>query len=171
MKDIKYILIFTAIGLALAFAVSGPLRRPPQEMVGTPLRPMMGSGSTIATGSNQPASEKKQVYAQGTISLGNGIMGIEGRPLFLIIKAAVDGRPAGGPPVAVKRIDRPTFPLSFSLTNENNMVGSDFYDGDLVLIARLDKDGAAGPKQPEDFESSTIIKAAESRQAQVTIRR
>lgn len=146
MKDIHYILIFSAAGLALAYGISTPLRRPPEmaPRVGTPLR---------QDALSEPVGDVK-VYVEGTVSLGKGVTAQEAaqRSLFLIVRPVTAGKPAGGPPLAVKKVDAAQFPVSFSLTNENNMVGTDFYDGDIVLVARLDADGMAGPKQAEDVE-------------------
>ena len=39
----------------------------------------------------------------------------------------------------------------------------------LALTVRLDKDGVAGPKQPEDIEVVTPIPAASDRRVSVTL--
>jgi cytochrome c-type biogenesis protein CcmH len=68
--------------------------------------------------------------------------------LFVIVR-----RPQGMPrPIAVKRIDRPQFPVSFELTNEDVMVEGSELRGMVNVLARLDKDGQAGPPQPGDLE-------------------
>jgi cytochrome c-type biogenesis protein CcmH len=66
-------------------------------------------------------------------------------------KAQLDGQatlfiiarpPAGtGPPVAVRKIERPTFPLSYSLDSQNVMMQGGSFAGELNISARLDKDG------------------------------
>lgn len=134
MKDIKHIIFFIVIGLGLAWAVSGPLRKPANQRpkVGTPLS----------------ASTKKPVYAEGEITLKSGIKS-SSQVLFIIARPA-----AGGPPVAVSMVSQPRFPLLFILTTGDNMVGEDFYEGDIQVVARLDADGAAGPRQPDDLEGS-----------------
>ncbi len=168
MKDLHYVLIFTGIGLVTAYAVSTPLRQSPAmaPRVGTPLRPTaMGAAKT---------PENIQVYAEGSISLGSGISAqtAASRTLFIIARPTVNGQPTGGPPLAVQKIEAPVFPMVFSLTNANNIVGEDFYDGDLVLFSRLDADGKAGPKQPDDLESSVIINAKTGqRQVQITLQK
>lgn len=68
--------------------------------------------------------------------------------LFVIVR-----RPQGAPrPVAVKRIDNPQFPVSFQLTNEDVMAEGSELRGMVNVLARLDKDGQAGPPQPGDLE-------------------
>ena len=65
-------------------------------------------------------------------------------------------RPAQGPrrPLAVKRIERPQFPVDFEITKEDTMVEGTELQGMVHLIARLDKDGAAGPPQEGDLEGA-----------------
>ena len=41
-------------------------------------------------------------------------------------------------PVAVKRVAKPIFPVTFTLTLADSMAGGSFYDGDLTITARLD---------------------------------
>ena len=58
--------------------------------------------------------------------------------LFIIARSASG---AGGPPLAVKKIDRPTFPLDYSLSQENVMMQGMPFSGKLNISVRLDKDG------------------------------
>jgi cytochrome c-type biogenesis protein CcmH/NrfF/cytochrome c-type biogenesis protein CcmH/NrfG len=58
--------------------------------------------------------------------------------LFIIARSAGS---AGGPPLAVKKIDRPTFPLNYSLGQENVMMQGTPFDGKIHISVRLDKDG------------------------------
>ena len=68
--------------------------------------------------------------------------------LFVIVK-----RPSGPPrPLAALRIERPTFPVPFEITNADVMVQGSELKGVVNIIARLDKDGSAGPAQPGDIE-------------------
>jgi len=68
--------------------------------------------------------------------------------LFVIVR-----RPGGTPrPVAAKRIDHPTFPAQFEITNADVMVQGSELRGMVDVIARLDRDGQAGPAQPGDIE-------------------
>jgi hypothetical protein len=144
MKDTKLVILFVAIGLALAWFVGAPLRRPAsaQPQVGTPL-------------------DEGKVYAEGIINVGPDVGNITSMhypALFLFVKA-----PGGqGAPIAVKRIANPVFPFEYKLTQRNNMAGDDFYDGDIIVTARLDADGAVGPKQPGDLEAAApIVKGAD----------
>lgn len=68
--------------------------------------------------------------------------------LFVIVR-----RPEGPPrPIAVKRIDSPTFPVAFRITNDDVMVQGSELRGMVNVLARLDRDGQAGPAQPGDLE-------------------
>jgi len=54
--------------------------------------------------------------------------------------------------IAAKRIEHPTFPVSFEITNADVMVEGSELRGMVDVIARLDRDGQAGPAQPGDIE-------------------
>ena len=71
--------------------------------------------------------------------------------LFVIVR-----RPQGPPrPLAVKRIDGPRFPVSFEITNHDVMVEGSELRGMVDVVARLDKDGRAGPAQSGDLEGQS----------------
>ncbi len=68
--------------------------------------------------------------------------------LFVIVR-----RPGASPrPIAAKRIDQPAFPVSFEITNADVMVQGSELRGMVDVVARLDRDGQAGPAQPGDIE-------------------
>jgi cytochrome c-type biogenesis protein CcmH len=53
-------------------------------------------------------------------------------------------RPAGGagrPPLAVKKIDKASFPLNYTLGQENVMMQGTPFTGKIIITVRLDKDG------------------------------
>ena len=68
--------------------------------------------------------------------------------LFIIARSAEGG---GGPPLAVKKIDRPGFPLAYSLGSENVMMQGRPFSGKVTIIVRLDKDGNATTRDPGDL--------------------
>ncbi len=59
-----------------------------------------------------------------------------------------------GPPIAVKRVPNPTFPVAFTLGPRDAMLGGDRLEGELTLIARFKRDGRAGPAAPDDLEGA-----------------
>lgn len=68
--------------------------------------------------------------------------------LFVIVR-----RPQGMPrPLAAKRIEAPKFPVAFEITNGDVMTAGTELRGMVDVIARLDRDGQAGPAQPGDLE-------------------
>ena len=68
--------------------------------------------------------------------------------LFVIVR-----RPSGPPrPLAAVRIDHPKFPQPFEVSNADVMFQGSELKGVVSIIARLDKDGNAGPAQPGDIE-------------------
>ncbi len=68
--------------------------------------------------------------------------------LFIIVR-----RPQGPRrPLAVKRIDNPQFPVSFEITKNDVMMQGSELKGMVEVVARLDKDGRAGPPQAGDLE-------------------
>lgn len=70
--------------------------------------------------------------------------------LFIIVR-----RPQGPPrPIAVKRVDNPHFPVSFEITNEDVMLSGSELRGMVEVIARVDRDGQAGPPEAGDLEGA-----------------
>ena len=67
--------------------------------------------------------------------------------LFIIARPAVG---AGGPPLAVKKIDHPTFPVDYTLSQDNVMMGMPFA-GKINVTVRLDKDGNPVTHTPGDM--------------------
>jgi cytochrome c-type biogenesis protein CcmH len=65
--------------------------------------------------------------------------------LFIIV------RRGAGPPLAVKKIERPAFPLAYSLGQEDVMLPAESFTGKVTVTARLDKDGDATTRGPEDL--------------------
>jgi tetratricopeptide (TPR) repeat protein len=68
--------------------------------------------------------------------------------LFIIARPAGG---AGGPPLAVKKIDKPTFPLNYSLGQENVMMQGMPFTGKINITVRLDKDGNPTTRTPGDL--------------------
>lgn len=68
--------------------------------------------------------------------------------LFIIARPAGG---AGGPPLAVKKIDKPNFPLNYTLSQENVMMQATPFAGKLNITVRLDKDGNPTTRTPGDL--------------------
>jgi cytochrome c-type biogenesis protein CcmH len=69
--------------------------------------------------------------------------------LFLIAR-----RGSAGPPLAVRRIASPTFPLEFSIGPGDRMIESMPFVGPLNVTARLDSDGNATSRSPGDLQGA-----------------
>lgn len=86
---------------------------------------------------------------EGVIRVSDALAGSlpSGAVLFLIARTA-----ATGPPLAVQRINSPSFPLRFSLGPGDRMIPTIPFAGQLQLSARLDLDGNAGSRTPGDIQ-------------------
>ncbi len=83
---------------------------------------------------------------RGTILLApQAVERAAGRVLFIFARS-----PQGGPPLAAKRVESPTFPLEFSLGPEDRMIEARPFAGPLLVSARLDSDGNATTRDPAD---------------------
>jgi cytochrome c-type biogenesis protein CcmH len=60
-------------------------------------------------------------------------------------------RGGGGPPLAVKRVPDPVFPLDFTLGPDDRMIQAMPFTGPITLSARLDSDGNATSTEPGDL--------------------
>ena len=65
--------------------------------------------------------------------------------LFIIARSA---NSAAGPPLAVKKIARPVFPVTYSLGPDDLMLPGASFSGKVYLSARLDKDGNPTTREP-----------------------
>ena len=112
----------------------------------------------------QQSGQKPQQVAESTPppTPGNGADQISGKiNIDPKLKGKVDGQAvlfiiarsgsAGGPPAAVKKIDRPVFPLAYSIGSENSMMQGVPLSGRLNITARLDKDANPMTHQPGDM--------------------
>ena len=71
-----------------------------------------------------------------------------GAVLFLIARRSGS---QGGPPLAVKRIPSPRFPLDFELGPDDRMIQAMPFAGPLTVSARVDADGNAMTRTPGDL--------------------
>lgn len=90
---------------------------------------------------------------QGTISIDTKLKTKRegGGTLFIIARRAAT---QGGPPLAVKRIASPVFPLSYSLGRENMMIPGSAFEGKVNIVARLDRDSDPLTRGSDDLTGS-----------------
>ena len=86
----------------------------------------------------------------GLITLSNDLQS-QVRPTDVLFVIA---RNDAGPPLAVKKIPNPSFPLPYALTANDVMFPGTPFQGEVRVVARLDRDGNAGPSQPGDLEGT-----------------
>jgi cytochrome c-type biogenesis protein CcmH len=105
-------------------------------------------GSNAGQVSGAPSPDPRQTIS-GKITLGAKVKGMNSKAtLFIIARAAGVG---GGPPLAVKKIDQPVFPLSYVIGAENVMMQGTPFTGKINLSVRLDTDGNPTTRTPGDL--------------------
>ena len=116
----------------------------PPDAVGMPAR---GAPPVLAAG--EPV--------RGTIRLATDFEGtLPANPtLFLIARPE-----AGGPPLAVKRIQEPRFPLDFEIGPGDRMIEEMPFAGPLLLSARIDGDGNASTRAAGDLQGTAAAPVA-----------
>jgi len=125
----------------------GAERAAPDEP-GMPPAPGPAPGGAPGGGLDAEAVAASGPPIEGVIRLGEGLEGRVPRGASLFLMARREG---GGPPVAVKRLPDPSFPLRFALGPEDRMLRTVPFTGPLRLSARLDADGNATTRSPGDL--------------------
>jgi cytochrome c-type biogenesis protein CcmH len=102
-------------------------------------------------GKNKPsdaqASPAAGAQIQGTVDVDpKANSKIDGQAVLFIIARTASS--AGGPPLAVKRIANPKFPVFYSLSAQDVMMPGAVFSGKVFLSARLDQDGNPTTKEP-----------------------
>jgi hypothetical protein len=106
-------------------------------------------GATGSRGAPPVASAAKPV--QGTVTVAEALSDRVpgGAVLFLIARSG-----ASGPPLAVKRIASPRFPLDFTIGPDDRMITAMPFAGPLRLTARVDSDGNVTTRSPGDLQGA-----------------
>lgn len=127
--------IFPAGAEGPAAAQDAPTEMPPPPGTDAEPAPLAASGEPI----------------RGTLRLAPELASSQppGAVLFLIARGE-----APGPPLAVKRIEAPSFPLDFEIGPDDRMLEALPFAGPLRLTARLDADGNATSRSPGDLQGS-----------------
>jgi hypothetical protein len=105
--------------------------------------------SSVASQKNAPAQASATAQISGKITIDPKLKANidPNAALFIIARPAAGG---AGPPLAVKKIDHPTFPVEYGLSQENAMMGMPF-TGKINITVRLDKDGNPITHTPGDM--------------------
>ena len=72
-----------------------------------------------------------------------------GATLFLIARTGTSG-----PPLAVRRVASPRFPMDFSIGPDDRMIAGLPFSGPLRVTARIDRDGNATTRSPGDLHGA-----------------
>ena len=96
--------------------------------------------SQTTSAAPQTAATPSSAQVSGKITIDPKLKGsVDPNAALFIIARPAGG--AAGPPLAVKKIDKPIFPLSFTLGQENVMMQGTPFAGKINITVRLDKDG------------------------------
>ncbi len=68
----------------------------------------------------------------------------------------------GGPPLAVKKLPSPAFPMNFSLSAADRMAPHTVFAGKVTVHARLDSDGDAWSTGAGDYSAETPAQVGDS---------
>ena len=88
---------------------------------------------------------------RGTVEIADELRERVPRGGVLFVIARSEG---GGPPLAVKRVVDPEFPLDFEIGPGDRMIEQMPFAGPLRLSARLDADGNATTRNPGDLQGT-----------------
>lgn len=101
-----------------------------------------------ATASDRAAPATTGPAVRGTVHLDASVGGAvaQGAVVYVMVRPA---GAAGGPPLAVKRLVASGFPLSFEIGSADSMTGDEL-PAEVLVEARLDDDGDAASKSPQD---------------------
>lgn len=105
------------------------------------------AASRGTTEDTDPAAASRSIA--GTVRLAPGRTAEVGERSTLFIVARSSGAETGAP-LAVKRIVRPSFPVSFTLGPGDVMIPGTAFEGPMNLSARLDRDGDPLTRDPGD---------------------
>jgi hypothetical protein len=111
------------------------------------------ASATESTGSADAAAIRVQI--DGPVDFDRpapDVVGLPAEVLFVFV------RPVGateGPPLAVRRIEGPSFPLSLSIGPSDAMIPGTTFPDRVVIHARIDIDGIATTTSPSDWAAAS----------------
>jgi hypothetical protein len=108
----------------------------------------------------EPQAVDPSKYVRGAISVAGEAAGAvkAGDIIFISVKPVdpATGAILGGT-IAVDRVDVTQLPVAFELTGANVMTQGAVFEGDVVVTARVDRDGEARTREAGDVEGSTTV--------------
>jgi tetratricopeptide (TPR) repeat protein len=140
--------------IAMANSGGGPPALPKGHPVSgagaTGLPPAHPAAAGAAAGRDTAAAAAVD-RIDGSLRLADGVVAPSGGVLFVIARRK---GVQGGPPAAVKRLAAGSFPISFSISSADAMMGGTLPE-EVTLTARLDVDGNAGTRSPDDLVAAS----------------
>lgn len=115
-----------------------------------------GAGAPAGGGATTDRSDATGPVYTAVIRLADGANPPPSGVLFVTLRGD-----AGGPPAAVRRVADPTFPLEVTLGADDSMLGRPLPDSGR-LTARLDADGNASTRQPQDLAAEVDARSGAS---------
>lgn len=127
-----------------------------------------GAGGPMSGGSGAGERAPSAQDVTGTIAVDPAVAdrAKPGDTLFLSARAA---GVTGGPPTWVRRIPVTSFPLEFSLGPNDAMMQGAAPPAEVVITARIDKDGNPTTKSAEDLEGKTAAVAPGTNGVTITL--
>lgn len=108
---------------------------------------------------SKPSVGENSASVQGVIQIARSLNDGSDRSIgtiYLIVRPS--GMPPRGPPLAVRKYERPVFPLSFEIGPEHVMMKQMPFLGPFDIYVRWDQDGNAMSKQTGDLSSKEPAK-------------
>jgi hypothetical protein len=122
--------------------------RPGQSGVAIELAPAPAPAASLAPKAAFARTPERGASLSGTIRLAPGAGPPAGGVLYVIAR---QGSQIAGAPFAVKRMDVSSFPIAYVLTVGDTMSPDALFSGPVSVAARMDADGNASTKGPEDL--------------------
>jgi hypothetical protein len=145
LPNVLFGLSLLVVTLLLIRVFGGGAKKEPSPFDGPP-----PSATAAPAGGAAPAAGAGPAFA-GEVRLGEAVGPPPKGTLYVIVRSQGVDR---GPPVAVKRIERPTFPARFTVSPADRMIKRMPFQGPFDVQARLDTDGDAQTKSPGDLVTS-----------------
>ncbi len=103
--------------------------------------PRAAARATSRSASRRPAApSSRRASIAGTISLASSIKAGPSDVLYVMAKS-------GKATLAVRRIEKPSFPLAFEIGGGDAMMGGQPFEGPVDVVARLSRTGDAIPSK------------------------
>ena len=130
----------------------------------TPIGSSAPTGGASASNSQDPYTQPSATPAManssnpsgaisGTITIDPKLAGkVDPNAVLFISAKPADGPQVGVPPIASQRVPSPKFPLQYTLSQADIIMQGGSLSGQMNIVAKLMKGGAAGPVGPGDIE-------------------